>query len=188
MFLFLLFQDGFRQLSLALNPGSSCLSPPRPGLTAMSYHAWSWSLTLTLTWGGHQPVTELHHSPWAHFLSGQLLGLRAHCPAHIPALPPGAEAAHPHTQLACGGRNLLEQEPCAALEAGPACPPGQGALTVRPTGGSTNAGHATETAQWEQYVPTEDREQVGEKAARGGTMTTKGTLCPNLVLKARMLL
>lgn len=44
---------------------------------------------------------------------------------------------------------------------------------------STNVGHATETAQWEQYVLTEDRKQVREKAAREGAMTTKGTLCPN---------
>lgn len=38
-------------------------------------------------------------------------------------------------------------------------------LTMRSAGGSallsqsTNVGHATETAQWEQYVLTEDRKQ-----------------------------
>lgn len=108
-------------------------SGPEPRLfLSLPPKAWGHSyvlpcLVLVFDFDGHRPVTELHHTPWAHFLSGQLLGLRAHCPAHIPALPPGAEAAHPHTHLACGGRNLLEQEPCAALKAGPAYPPGQGA-------------------------------------------------------------
>lgn len=38
-------------------------------------------------------------------------------------------------------------------------------LTMKPTGGrallcqSTNVGHATEMAPWEQYVPTEDRKK-----------------------------
>lgn len=87
-----------------------------------------------------------------------------------------------------------EQEPYAALTAGPACHPGQGASAMRSTGGSAllsqsiNVGHVTETAQWEQYVPTEDRKQVREKAAREGAMTTKGTLCPNFLFKDRTML